>query len=257
MKISILTPSFNSSRYIARAIESVLLQDYKNWEHIIMDGGSTDDTITILKRYPHLLWVSEPDAGQSDAMNKAFEKSTGDIIIYLNADDEFAAGLLSKIVTLFSENPSVDMLIGNLQINAMGNVSIRKPSTSLITILDSWPAKFPLNPVSYAYKRNLQKRIGLFPVDNHYSMDYWFLLRAYLMGKLLKYEMICGTYHVDGTNKSADLTRGKIKLREVRNAFIKRYFYRFPVAIYILKNTLRKAAKLFLGKATVNQKSKV
>ena len=102
MKISILTPSYNSGKYIERAIESVVDQGYDNWEHIIVDGGSTDGTAVILKKYPHLKWISEPDKGQSDAMNKAFEMSNGDIIGYLNADDWYELSIFSLIADVFS-----------------------------------------------------------------------------------------------------------------------------------------------------------
>src|SRR5688572_16722120 len=113
MKISILTPCFNSERYIKRAIDSVLVQGYKNYEHIIMDGGSTDGTVNILKNYPHLIWESMPDKGQSDAMNKALKKATGDVIIFLNADDALAENLLTEISNNFAVFPQADMIVGN------------------------------------------------------------------------------------------------------------------------------------------------
>jgi glycosyltransferase involved in cell wall biosynthesis len=103
MKISTLTPSYNSAKFLERAIKSVISQDYKNWEHIIMDAASQDGTIDILKKYSHLIWESKKDKGQSDAMNKAFAKATGDIIIYLNADDELEPGWFSKLVKIFQE----------------------------------------------------------------------------------------------------------------------------------------------------------
>src|ERR671923_29628 len=101
MKISVLTPTFNAGKYLPRAIESVLRQDYDDWEHIGMDGGSKDNTISILQNYQHLIWETKPDKGQSDAMNKAFQKSKGDIILYLNADDELDPGLFTRIVKEF------------------------------------------------------------------------------------------------------------------------------------------------------------
>lgn len=235
MKISVLTPSFNSGKYIARAIQSVCRQDYVNWEHIVIDGGSTDGTISILEKYPHLIWDSKPDKGQSDAMNSAFEKSTGDIVIYLNADDELGDGLLSHIVEKFRRHPDNDIVVGNLRINHMGKISIRTPSISLVTILQYWPCRFPVNPVSYAYKRSLQVRIGKFPVSNHYTMDYWFLLRSYLFGRPLKTDFLTGTYHIDGNNKSINAVRGKEHLKAVRNDFLKIYFYRPHVMIFLFR----------------------
>ncbi|MDZ7776445.1 MAG: glycosyltransferase [Bacteroidales bacterium] len=102
-KISIITPCLNAANHIENAIESVLSQDYDNYEHIIVDGGSTDETLNILMKYEHLYWVSEPDKGQSDAMNKGFSLSKGDIIVYLNADDSFSEGVFSEVVECFRE----------------------------------------------------------------------------------------------------------------------------------------------------------
>ena len=88
-KISIVTPSFNQGQYIEDTIQSVLKQNYENYEHIIIDGKSTDNTIAILNKYPHLVWVSEPDQGQSDALNKGFKKATSEWVIWLNADEYY------------------------------------------------------------------------------------------------------------------------------------------------------------------------
>ncbi len=84
-KISIVTPTFNGAATLRETIESVLAQDYKNWEHIVMDGGSTDGTLDILRSYPHLQWISEKDEGHYHAMNKGIERASGEIIAILNA----------------------------------------------------------------------------------------------------------------------------------------------------------------------------
>ena len=101
--ISIVTPTFNSAATLRETIESVLAQDYKNWEHIVMDGGSTDGTVDILRSYPHLQWVSEKDKGHYHAMNKGIERATGDVIAILNGDDCYREGALSKVAEAFRE----------------------------------------------------------------------------------------------------------------------------------------------------------
>ena len=113
-KISVITPSFNSASTIAATIESVLRQDYANWEHIVMDGGSTDGTVPLLKRYPRLLWVSEKDQGHYDAMNKGIARAVGDVVVILNADDCFRAGALGKVAEAFQKNPGWDVLFGDV-----------------------------------------------------------------------------------------------------------------------------------------------
>ena len=85
--ISVITPSLNCAAYIRECIESVLAQDYRNFEHVIIDAASTDETVDILKAYPHLKWISEPDRGEADALNKALRMARGDIIGWLNTDD--------------------------------------------------------------------------------------------------------------------------------------------------------------------------
>ena len=102
-KISVITPCFNASKYLKEAIISVLRQDYPNFEHIIVDGKSTDGTLEIIKNYNHIIWISEPDDGQSDAMNKGFHMSSGEVIVYLNADDYFLPGAFKKVIPYFEK----------------------------------------------------------------------------------------------------------------------------------------------------------
>src|ERR1700755_1492305 len=92
MKISIITPSYNQGRFIEDAILSVLSQGYPDFEHIVIDNCSTDNTLDVLKKYPHVKWVSEPDRGQSNALNKGFGLSTGDVLGWLNCDDFYLPG---------------------------------------------------------------------------------------------------------------------------------------------------------------------
>jgi glycosyltransferase involved in cell wall biosynthesis len=235
IKISIITVCYNSGRYLERAINSVLNQDFDNWEHIIIDGGSQDNTINILNKYEHLLWISEPDEGQSDAMNKGFTKCTGDIIIYLNADDELNPGLLTVVQEHFSRKPDTDMLILNLDTVKDEETTLTKPSIFLTEILYFYKYRFPLNPVSYAYKKSLQSKIGPFPIDNHYAMDYWFLLRAYLLGNVRYENFTGGIFYFDGLNKSADQANSFKQMEKVRNAFIIKFFYQRTVLMFVLK----------------------
>jgi len=113
-KISIVTPSLNQGKYIEDCIQSVLNQNYPNFEHIIIDGGSNDGTIDILKKYPHLKWISEPDEGQSDAINKGFKLANGDIIAWLNSDDVYCRNVFSKINNYFTNNKKSMWVCGNV-----------------------------------------------------------------------------------------------------------------------------------------------
>ncbi len=202
-KISILTPSFNSGKYLERAIQSVLSQDYSNWEHIVMDGGSTDNTVEILNKYPHIIWRSEKDNGQSDAMNKAFDLSTGDIIVYLNADDYFEENIFFNVIDHFQKE-SCNFLVGKGRIVSDKDVlSEWTPETNYRKILLHFKYCFPLNPVSYFYKRHVQQEVGGFNISNHYTMDYEFLLKVYKKFKVHFIPLILGNFYFNGNNKTA------------------------------------------------------
>lgn len=116
-KISVITPSYNQGPFLERTFRSVLLQGYPNLEYIVIDGGSTDGSVSIIERYaPHLdQWVSESDRGQSHAINKGFDRATGTIYAWLNSDDYYLPGALHKVAKAFMSRPQTDVLVGVAQ----------------------------------------------------------------------------------------------------------------------------------------------
>lgn len=114
LRMSIVTPSYNQNQFIEETIRSVLLQGYPNLEYIIIDGGSTDGSIEIIQKYEKFLtyWVSEPDKGQSHALNKGVERITGEIFTFINSDDMLRPNTLVKVATNFSQQPSTCVLYG-------------------------------------------------------------------------------------------------------------------------------------------------
>jgi len=130
-KVSIVTPSFNQAPFLEATIQSVLSQDYPNLEYIIIDGGSTDGSVEIIRKYQDRLayWVSEPDKGQTDAINKGFNLATGDILAWLNSDDTYEPGAVKKAVAALIKNPDASMVYGDANfINAEGRVIGRFPA---------------------------------------------------------------------------------------------------------------------------------
>lgn len=111
--LTILTPSFNQGRYIEQTIRSVSSQDYRPVEHIVIDGGSTDGTVDLLRHFPHLQWISEADRGQADALNKGLARAAGDIIGWINSDDYYEQNIFASVMRCF-EDPAVMWVIGNL-----------------------------------------------------------------------------------------------------------------------------------------------
>jgi glycosyltransferase involved in cell wall biosynthesis len=114
-RISIVTPSYNQGQYLEETIQSILSQNYPNLEYIIIDGGSTDSSVDIIKRYSKYLafWVSEKDKGQSDAINKGFAKATGDIFTWLNSDDLYNPGVLFQVADYWTKHPDCRFLTGD------------------------------------------------------------------------------------------------------------------------------------------------
>lgn len=114
-KISIVTPSFNQSQYLETTIKSVLNQNYPNLEYIIMDGGSNDGSIEIIKKYEQFIthWESKPDKGQADAIYRGFEQSTGDIIGWVNSDDYYLEGALTRVEDYFTHHPEIQWVLGD------------------------------------------------------------------------------------------------------------------------------------------------
>ena len=113
MKFSIVTPSLNQGRFIRDCIESVFAQTGVAWEHLVIDAGSTDETISVLKQYPHVQWVSEPDRGMCDGINKGFRRATGDWLMWLNADDYLLPGALAKVAAFAEAKPDADVIYGD------------------------------------------------------------------------------------------------------------------------------------------------
>jgi glycosyltransferase involved in cell wall biosynthesis len=121
--LSIVTPSLNQGRYIEKNILSVIGQNDDHFEHIIIDGGSTDGTIDILRKYNHLRWISENDSGQSQAINKGFKMTRGSIIGWLNSDDVYCPNTFRKVRKIYSKNPSVDFIFSHcLRIDENDNI---------------------------------------------------------------------------------------------------------------------------------------
>lgn len=185
-KISVVTPSYNQAKYIRATIDSVLSQDYPNLEYLVMDGGSTDETVEILKSYgKKLSWVSEKDNGQTHAINKGLRRATGEIMAYLNSDDIYLPGTL-RAVGEYYQSTKADWITGDcLTISEDGKPSKNNSlisfykrflmllySPTTLRIADSM-----LPQPSTFWSRNAWEKVGEFNESYHYVMDYDYWLR--------------------------------------------------------------------------------
>ncbi len=180
-KFSVITPSYNQGIYLEETITSVLEQDYPNLEYIIIDGGSTDNSVAIIKKYEHRLsyWVSEKDSGQSAAINKGFNKATGDIVCWVNSDDILLPGALHKVAKKFEQNSQLDFVNGftllmDKHSNILFNYFILKQKRRY-----AMQGIYYLSQPSMFWKRHIFDAIGLLREDFHAQMDKEFLIRVF------------------------------------------------------------------------------
>lgn len=177
--VTIVTPSLNQGRFIRATIESVLEQDYPHIEYMIMDGGSTDETASIVREYAsRLTWISEKDRGQSHAINKGFQMARGEIVSWLNSDDTILPGAVRHAVAAFARNPRAGAVYGEgYTIDESGAIKERFPVTvpfnlwKLVYVCD-----YVLQQTVY-FRRAALEQIGLLDESLHWGMDWEILMR--------------------------------------------------------------------------------
>ncbi|HEX6806212.1 MAG TPA: glycosyltransferase family 2 protein [Terriglobales bacterium] len=182
--ISIITPSFNQGSYIEETLKSVNRQEYPRLEHIVVDGGSTDGTLEIVKRYSslpsygYLRWIAEPDNGQTDALNKGFRMASGDIIGWLNSDDVYEPTALRYAAEFFDRNPEIDFVYGDYKIvDAAGSTLLEKKEIDFDWDILLCGLNYIAQP-NVLFRRRVFDALGYLNDSLHYLMDYEFWLRA-------------------------------------------------------------------------------
>lgn len=211
-KISIVTPSFNQGKYIEKTIQSVLDQNYPNLEYIIIDGGSTDETIEIIKKYEDRIafWVSEKDRGQSDALNKGFKRATGDIAGYINSDDYYEANVFEKIAKAFL-NKDVNLLVGHCLIiknSSLGQERILDTvgEMSFYRMLRYWQPFFCPPQPSVFFRLEELRRVGYFDETLNYAMDVDLWLKLSEKNKFHYFNEVLSYYLVHAESKTGQST---------------------------------------------------
>jgi glycosyltransferase involved in cell wall biosynthesis len=218
MKFSIITPSFNQVRFLRQTMQSILSQEGDfELQWIVMDGGSTDGSVELLMQSarsdPRIVWTSEKDAGQSDAINKGLSKADGQVIGWLNSDDLYAPRTLAAVADAFQQHPDAQWLAGRCGIIDQEGGRIRESITSYKNrLLERCTHRRLLggeNPISQPavfWRRAFGQRVGPLDVTLHHAMDYDFWLRMSRISEPLILRRELSLFRIHATSKSGTQT---------------------------------------------------
>jgi glycosyltransferase involved in cell wall biosynthesis len=203
-KISIIVPSYNQGPFLEKTLTSVISQKYPNLELFVIDGGSKDDSVEIIRKYESDItwWTSEKDKGQSDAINKGFQKATGEIINWINSDDLLSTGSLHKVAKHFSELPDKVGLIHG------GVILLDKKSESevrfnyLTRCIEGYLSGMVFSQPSAFFKKKYLDMIGQLNGDLHYGMDYDLFMRLSLVSEFYPVNDVLAKYRLHDQSKS-------------------------------------------------------
>jgi glycosyltransferase involved in cell wall biosynthesis len=243
-KITVVTPSYNQGQFIERTIISVLSQNYPNLEYFVIDGGSTDNTVEIIKKYEDRIgyWISEKDAGQTDAINKGMHQATGEIVCYINSDDVLLPGSLEFVGNYFLKNYKVDFIMGiSLEIDINDNITKKTHS-----IMNKWFVKhgcYNINQQGMFWKRSLFGKLGYLRTDFHACMDVEFVIRALANNITIKsINRPLGAIRIYSTTKTAMggtiWSRDWYTIEQEYNGYVrnkKSFYYMFYITLKLLR----------------------
>lgn len=204
--ISIITPSYNQAEFLERTIKSVLDQNYPNLEYIIIDGGSTDGSVDIIRKYADRLtyWVSEPDKGQTDAINKGLKLATGEWVAWQNSDDIFYPGSFASLAATSERYPEADLIIGD--INLIDRYD--KVSRDICYVKPSYKALLAegmvLTNQAAFWRRSVHARVGFLSESLHFAFDYEWFLRLTMGHRGVHVNKIWGAYRLHNATKTAN-----------------------------------------------------
>jgi glycosyltransferase involved in cell wall biosynthesis len=202
--VSIITPSYNQAEFLEETIQSVLNQDYPNIEYLIVDGGSQDGSQEIIQKYANRFawWVSEKDAGQTDAINKGFQRVRGEILAWINSDDTYNPGAISEAVSFLLSHPEAGMVYGDANlIDETGQVIGRFPARQ--TDLRRLRRGYVHIPQQTAFfRKELWDKAGPLDPSFYFAMDYDLWIRLAKQAPLLYYPHCWANFRLHGSGKS-------------------------------------------------------
>ena len=245
MKLSILLVVLNNKAFIAQAMDNFLAQSCPDAELLVMDGASTDGTLSIIQdyaaRFSNIRYVSEKDAGQSDAMNKGLRLANGEFVSFLNVDDYYSEGVLNEVVRLLQSDASIDFITGNCNVwDAQGELIYLNRPTPIEKhhVLSGY--HFPVNPTAYFYRKSIHEKIGFYNEKNHYNMDLEFIIQTALQYKITYVDRIWGNFRMLPNSKTfSDQSTKQLEIRKnaLLSSYLRKtsYYVQLQVWLYRMK----------------------
>ncbi len=216
-KISVITPSFNQGKFIEQTILSVISQSYPNLEYIVMDGGSTDESVEVIKKYERHItyWQSKPDNGQAAAINEGFKRATGDILCWLNSDDMYMPGIFDKIAAIFVNTSKPLVVFGNcLHFNnhnskTRGSDVVGDAGKHILSLYD-----YIIQPSSF-WNREAWLTTGMLEESLHFAFDWdWFIRAQNKAVQFIPVQDYLSIYRIHDTHKTG--TGGEKRYEELK-----------------------------------------
>ncbi|QDV67256.1 Putative glycosyltransferase EpsE [Rosistilla carotiformis] len=227
VRISVVTPSYNQAEYVEQTILSVLQQDYSNVEYLVLDGGSTDGSADIIEKYSDQLayWCSAPDGGQADAISRGFARCTGDVICWINSDDLFLPGALSKVARYFTDHPETQCLSGgaftidehNQPVKGFGVFTLGEQAT--FDKLRFYAQDNLYQPAAF-WRRSAYEAVGGVDPTLNFIMDYDLFARLALHSPFARLPALLACFRLHGECKS-------MRIQEVREAELELFRERY------------------------------
>lgn len=206
LKLSVITPSFNQGDFIEQTIDSVLSQDYPNLEYLIIDGGSTDNSVEIIKKYQkHLTyWISEKDKGQSDAINKGLQRITGDVVNWINSDDWYKPNALKIVAESFQDDETL-VVSGRSDVWFNNMIKVTNPGVDIYPDIEKTIGWARIDQPETFFRTSVVRKIGLLNTSLHYVMDreWWIrFLMYYGQNKVLKINQTLVNFRLHNESKT-------------------------------------------------------
>lgn len=216
--VTIIVPTLNQGKYIAETLDSIFMQDYPHFECLVMDGGSTDETLEVLHRYSHdprLVWYSKPYRGLFHALNQAHEHARGEIIGWQNSDDTYVGQVISPTVAYFQAHPEVELIHGDVMITdeknqPTGKIILARP----FDVVEQLSGIAPIVPMGVFWRRAVWEKTGGFNESLVHTMDTDFFIRAARVSKIAPLPGIRSTYRQHPESQSVKLDFEVIEVRK-------------------------------------------